>query len=69
MDKCEVCGWYEELGLHHFVWASVRKSNRAELYIEALETGQSYEGELDYLRGRYQVALAHEAELDSQVEV
>lgn len=65
VDKCEVCGWTEEFGLStgfsHFVWSTVRKSIRADSYIEVLERGEQHTGELEYVRGRYQVALSHEA--------
>ena len=59
-NKCDVCGHYEGLGIPHYVWSTIRKAHRAESYIDVLENGERYAGELEYLRGRYQAASAHE---------
>jgi hypothetical protein len=64
VDKCEVCGWYEALGLHHFVWATVRMAHRAESYIDVLERGEQYTGELEYVRGRYQATQSHQVNVE-----
>ena len=67
MDKCEVCGWYDGHHFGHYVWSTIFKSWRGDAYIEKLVNGESYEGELEFLRGRYEPALAHETELGNQV--
>ena len=65
MDKCESCGWDEiEFGrIGHYVWSTVTKAWHGDRYIAVLVDGETYAGELEYRRGRYEAALAHEVEL------